>query len=108
MVPGESDLVNQVGQVAPPPTLMVGDIPLRPGTSHALGDRNPVPQRAGCPRQYAGVLTGNDCFRCLWSVQFWRGLVWLVVRVWTSATGRLTVLVVVMAGRVPLLPSLPE
>ena len=38
-------------------------------------------------------------------VQFWRGLLWLVVRVWTSATGRLTVLVVVMAGRVPVLPS---
>ena len=29
----------------------------------------------------------------------------MVVRVWTSATGRLMVLVVVMAGRVPLLPS---
>ena len=31
----------------------------------------------------------------------------MVVRVWTSATGRLVVLVVVMAGRVPLAPSLP-
>ena len=38
-------------------------------------------------------------------VQFWRGFFPLVVRVWTSATGRLTVLVVVIAGRVPLLPS---
>ena len=37
--------------------------------------------------------------------QFWRGFFALVVRVWTSATGRLMVLVVVMAGRVPLLPS---
>ena len=105
MVPGESDLVNQIGQVAPPPTLMVGDIPLRPGTSHALGDRNPVPQRAGCPRQCVGALTGTDCFRYCGRLQFWRGLLWLVVRVWTSATGRLMVLVVVMAGRVPALPS---
>ena len=40
-------------------------------------------------------------------VQFWRGLLWLVVRVWTSATGRLMVLVVVSPGRVPLAPSLP-
>ena len=37
--------------------------------------------------------------------QFCRGLLWLVVRVCTSATGRLTVLVVVIVGRVPLLPS---
>ena len=41
---------------------------------------------------------------CGW-IQFWRGFLLLVVRVWTSATGRLMVLVAVTAGRSPPEPS---
>ena len=52
-----------------------------------------------------GCTDGDWLHSMLLPAQFWRGLLWLVVRVWTSATGRLMVLVVVMAGRVPLLPS---
>ena len=69
--------------------------------------RGPFVAVEECPRQCVGALTGTDCFRYPCLAQFWRGFFPLVVRVWTSATGRSTVLVVVSPGRVPLAPSLP-
>ena len=78
-----------------------------------MGRRHPLEGQALIPGQnLVGELrrySRSYCAGCTVTPfapgQFCRGLLWLVVRVWTSATGRLMVLVVVMAGRVPLLPS---
>ena len=79
----------------------------RAGTTLApAGDQASRPSRLYRLSSGGGSFSGrNICAVEIVPAQFWRGFFALVVRVWTSATGRLTVLVVVIAGRVPLLPS---
>ena len=41
----------------------VGDISLRPGTFDAVGDGNPVPERAGCPHREGSAPLRAQCPR---------------------------------------------
>ena len=80
-----------------------GAYPLTSGQKRLTCERSPDQhRRAACASRRQTVMV-----KPVIQPQFWRGFFPLVVRVWTSATGRLMVLVVVMAGRVPLAPSLP-